>query len=254
MHGHVYRDRPAAKCCGGVTLKLNASDFGSAWLTAPARSTTSRRRRRSTPARTSASFVTRRSKKSGTRASTRRCTARRATGRSQSTRRATCPDKPKLLDQRICTVCHTKLAGKPVTFPQVVLADHGGPGPCTAWSPSRTVRKIVATTKGNKSAHGSDRREFSRTPAKVHHADRKAAMLAWEHVLAGQPEAAPNYKATDHWWGMLIDIDKCTDRAIACPRLQGGKRCPAQPRSISRTWVELPAEPGRSDHPIVDSP
>ena len=36
-----------------------------------------------------------------------------------------------------------------------------------------------------------------------------AAALAWDAVLAGAPETAPNYTATDHWWGMIIDIDKC---------------------------------------------
>ena len=36
-----------------------------------------------------------------------------------------------------------------------------------------------------------------------------AAALAWDYVVAGQPEQAPNYSATDHWWGMIIDIDKC---------------------------------------------
>ena len=36
-----------------------------------------------------------------------------------------------------------------------------------------------------------------------------AAAVAWQYVQAGTPEAAPNYKTTDHWWGMIIDIDKC---------------------------------------------
>ena len=36
-----------------------------------------------------------------------------------------------------------------------------------------------------------------------------SAAVAWEHVLKGSPETAPNYKLTDHWWGMAIDIEKC---------------------------------------------
>ena len=36
-----------------------------------------------------------------------------------------------------------------------------------------------------------------------------AASLAWEFVVQGAPEQAPNYNLTEHWWGMLIDIDKC---------------------------------------------
>ena len=36
-----------------------------------------------------------------------------------------------------------------------------------------------------------------------------AAAIAWKSVLAGTPEQSPNYKMSDHWWGMLIDIPKC---------------------------------------------
>ena len=36
-----------------------------------------------------------------------------------------------------------------------------------------------------------------------------AATIAWPFVVAGAPESAPNYRTTDHWWGMIIDIDKC---------------------------------------------
>ncbi len=36
-----------------------------------------------------------------------------------------------------------------------------------------------------------------------------AAAVAWKSVLAGTPESAPNYKMSEHWWGMLIDIPKC---------------------------------------------
>jgi hypothetical protein len=33
-----------------------------------------------------------------------------------------------------------------------------------------------------------------------------SAAVAWKYVLAGTPDSAPNYKLTEHWWGMLIDI------------------------------------------------
>lgn len=40
--------------------------------------------------------------------------------------------KPLALNPRLlCLQCHTKSAGKPTSFPQIVLADHGGDGPCT---------------------------------------------------------------------------------------------------------------------------
>ena len=35
-----------------------------------------------------------------------------------------------------------------------------------------------------------------------------AAQLAFEAVLRGEPEAAPNYRTTDHWWGMVIDVER----------------------------------------------
>ena len=36
-----------------------------------------------------------------------------------------------------------------------------------------------------------------------------ATASAIEHVLAGAPEAAQAYRTADHWWAMLIDVDKC---------------------------------------------
>ena len=32
------------------------------------------------------------------------------------------------------------------------------------------------------------------------------AASAFEHVLAGTPEAAATYNTADHWWAMVIDI------------------------------------------------
>ena len=62
-----------------------------------------------------------------------------------------------------------------------------------------------------------------------------AAAVAWESVLAGTPEASPNYSMTEHWWGMLIDIPKC----IGCGNCV--RACPAEndvPDGFFRTWVE----------------
>lgn len=62
-----------------------------------------------------------------------------------------------------------------------------------------------------------------------------AAAIAWEHVLAGTPENAPNYAMSEHWWSMLIDIPKC----IGCGNCV--RACQAEndvPDGRFRTWVE----------------
>ena len=62
-----------------------------------------------------------------------------------------------------------------------------------------------------------------------------AAAIAWKYVLAGTPEESPNYKMTDHWWSMLIDIPKC----IGCGNCV--RACAAEndvPDGHFRTWVE----------------
>jgi len=62
-----------------------------------------------------------------------------------------------------------------------------------------------------------------------------AAAIAWKYVLAGTPEESPNYKMSDHWWSMLIDIPKC----IGCGNCV--RACALEndvPEGHFRTWVE----------------
>src|ERR1019366_7212992 len=62
-----------------------------------------------------------------------------------------------------------------------------------------------------------------------------AATAAWEYVLAGNAEASPNYKTTEHWWAMIIDIEKCIgcgNCVRACSEENG------VPEGYFRTWVE----------------
>jgi Fe-S-cluster-containing dehydrogenase component len=82
-----------------------------------------------------------------------------------------------------------------------------------------------------------------------------AATVAWEYVLAGKAEASPNYKTTDHWWGMIIDVEKC----IGCGNCV--RACSVEndvPEGYFRTWVERYFVPDVWDeqevNPIVDSP
>jgi len=67
-----------------------------------------------------------------------------------------------------------------------------------------------------------------------------AAAVAWESVLASTPEASPNYKMSEHWWGMLIDIPKC----IGCGNCV--RACQTEnnvPDGHFRTWVERYQQP-----------
>ncbi|MGE5323970.1 MAG: 4Fe-4S dicluster domain-containing protein [Actinomycetota bacterium] len=62
-----------------------------------------------------------------------------------------------------------------------------------------------------------------------------AAALAWESLLAGTPETAPNYKISEHWWAMLVDIEKC----IGCGSCV--RACQKEndvPDGYYRTWIE----------------
>ena len=79
-----------------------------------------------------------------------------------------------------------------------------------------------------------------------------AAAVAWEFVRAGTPEISPNYKMSDHWWGMLIDIAKC----IGCGNCV--RACAKEndvPEGYFRTWIErYHVTDYAIEHPQVDSP
>lgn len=62
-----------------------------------------------------------------------------------------------------------------------------------------------------------------------------AAAVAWESVLAGKPENAANYRTTDHWWGMLMDITKCIGCGSCVRACQNENQVPD---GYFRTWVE----------------
>jgi len=81
-----------------------------------------------------------------------------------------------------------------------------------------------------------------------------AASIAWEHVLAGTPDASPNYALTDHWWGMVIDIDTCIGCGNCVRACKAENDVPLEEGAF-RTWVErYQVDTNDLDHPKVDSP
>jgi Fe-S-cluster-containing dehydrogenase component len=81
-----------------------------------------------------------------------------------------------------------------------------------------------------------------------------ATAAALEHVMAGTPEKVETYKAAEHWWAMLIDIEKCIGCGSCVKACKTENNVSMEPFYF-RTWVErYHIENGDEDHPIVDSP
>lgn len=80
-----------------------------------------------------------------------------------------------------------------------------------------------------------------------------AASAGLPYLLAGEPQHAPGYKPLDHWWGIMIDIEKC----IGCGNcVRGCKKendVPLEP-FFFRTWVERYHVVPDKETPEVDSP
>jgi tetrathionate reductase subunit B len=79
-----------------------------------------------------------------------------------------------------------------------------------------------------------------------------AAQIAVDNVLGAPTEMPDQYKMADHWWGMIIDIEKC----IGCGNcVRGCAQENGVPKGYFRTWVErYQVQDDNLEHPEVDSP
>ncbi len=98
-----------------------------------------------------------------------------------------------------------------------------------------------------------ERREFLLSTGKLLVLSASAS-VAWEAMVAGQPETAPNYTMTDHWWGMVVDIEACIGCGNCVRACKEENDVPRMPQYF-RTWVErYRVKPDDLEHPVVDSP
>src|SRR5579883_542598 len=70
-------------------------------------------------------------------------------------------------------------------------------------------------------------------------------------MVMGEEPPSDAYRAADHWWGMIIDIDKC----IGCGNCV--RACSVEngvPQGYFRTWVERYEITEDREHPVVESP
>jgi Fe-S-cluster-containing dehydrogenase component len=77
-----------------------------------------------------------------------------------------------------------------------------------------------------------------------------ASVGATLEQITGAAPAPEAYRMADHWWGMIVDIDKC----IGCGNCV--RACSNEnqvPRGYFRTWVER-YQVGEDQQPQVDSP
>ncbi len=80
-----------------------------------------------------------------------------------------------------------------------------------------------------------------------------ASGSALKYVMAGEPEAAPTYKTSDHWWAMALDVEKCIGCGNCARACKIENDVPMEPFYF-RTWVERYHVSPIGETPEVDSP
>jgi tetrathionate reductase subunit B len=99
----------------------------------------------------------------------------------------------------------------------------------------------------------ANRREFLTATGKLLVVSAASAG-AVELVLAGTPEKADRYRLLDHWWAMVVDVEKCIGCGNCVRACKRENDVPLEPLFF-RTWVErYHVEAEDMEHPTVDSP
>jgi Fe-S-cluster-containing dehydrogenase component len=81
-----------------------------------------------------------------------------------------------------------------------------------------------------------------------------AAAAAWDALVEGRPETAPDYNMHEHWWGMVIDIEQCIGCGNCVRACKAENDVPLEDYTF-RTWVErYVIEMDDMEHPKVESP
>jgi tetrathionate reductase subunit B len=97
----------------------------------------------------------------------------------------------------------------------------------------------------------SDRRDFVLTAGKLLVLTAPAAAYL-EAMETGKAEE-PAYKTAEHYWGMIVDIEKCIGCGNCVRACKAENDVPLEPYFF-RTWVERYHVEGTGEHPDVDSP
>jgi len=98
-----------------------------------------------------------------------------------------------------------------------------------------------------------DRREFFATAGKYLIVTAATAKVI-ETFLAGATPSPAAYAAADHWWAMILDIEKCIGCGNCVRACKAENDVPLEAEYF-RTWVERYHVRGEDmEHPDVDSP